>query len=208
MSFVIFMENHWPVIPCAYRWVSSSWALLKSEAMYRKWWAFWFSISYWLVSSGWLWCALTFVLKFGRWIVWFKFWEFMDFSVNHHRYYLPRRKKLTKLMENVRFGFYAFIAFGIPFGLVLWAYSRRLPGMPSYYLKGVTEETRASQDYFIPPISSILFVCFGLLVSSYFGFRKIEAMLIVASKDEEYAKQLNGIGSSTGSITIQQYKHT
>lgn len=111
-------------------------------------------------------------------------------------------------MENVRFGFYAFIAFGIPFCLVLWAYSRRLPGMPSYYLKGVTEETRASQDYFIPPISSILFVCFGLLVSSYFGFRKIEAMLIVASKDEEYAKQLNGIGSSTGSITIQQYKHT
>lgn len=50
--------------------------------------------------------------------------------------------------------------------------------MPSYFLKGLTEATRSSQQYFIPPISSMLFICFLLLIASYFGFRKLNPIVL------------------------------
>lgn len=53
------------------------------------------------------------------------------------------------------------------------AFAVQQPGQPSYYLKGVKENARTPLNYFIPPISSILFICFGLMVASYFGFRNI-----------------------------------
>lgn len=52
--------------------------------------------------------------------------------------------------------------------------------MPSYYLKGYTEATRDSQQYFIPPISTILFISFVLLVASYFGFRQLNPIVLKA----------------------------
>lgn len=58
--------------------------------------------------------------------------------------------------------------------------SKALYGMPSYYLKGQTEATRDSQQYFIPPISSILFISFVLLVASYFGFRELNPIVLKA----------------------------
>lgn len=90
-----------------------------------------------------------------------------------HRYFIPRRREITPRSILFRFIFYTLISFGVPLILVLITVSKQLPGMPSYYLKGLTEATRSSQQFFIPPISSILFICALLLITSYFGFRKL-----------------------------------
>lgn len=60
---------------------------------------------------------------------------------------------------------------------MLLSASKELPGMPSYYLKGLTEATRSSQQYFIPPISTTLFICFVLLTVSFFGFRELDPIV-------------------------------
>lgn len=98
-------------------------------------------------------------------------------TTENKRYIIPRRKLSTPRLILFRFLCYAFISFGVPLVLVLMTYSKQLPGMPSYYLKGITEATHASQQFFIPPISSLLFVCFLLLIVSYFGFRKLNPIV-------------------------------
>lgn len=80
----------------------------------------------------------------------------------------------------IRFIIYATISQGIPIILVCLSASKALHGMPSYYLKGGTEAIRDSQQYFIPPISSILFISFVLLVASYFGFRELDPIVLKA----------------------------
>lgn len=80
----------------------------------------------------------------------------------------------------VRFITYATISLGIPIVLVSLSASKSTNGMPSYYLKGVTEAIRDSQQYFIPPISTILFISFVLLVASYFGFRELDPIVLKA----------------------------
>lgn len=80
----------------------------------------------------------------------------------------------------IRFVIYSTISLGIPIILVSLSASKALYGMPSYYLKGHTEATRDSQQYFIPPISTILFISFVLLVASYFGFRELNPIVLKA----------------------------
>lgn len=94
-----------------------------------------------------------------------------------HRYFIPRRMQITPTMRMSRFLFYATIAQGLPFVFVGLTIHYELSGMPSYFLKGVTVATRSSQQFFIPPISTILFVCFILTIVSFFGFRKLDPLI-------------------------------
>lgn len=76
--------------------------------------------------------------------------------------------------------------------LVLLTIHYQLSGMPSYFLKGVTVATRWSQQFFIPPISTILFGCFLLLVVSYFGFRELNPVMRRVFLRNKQLEQLHG----------------
>lgn len=99
---------------------------------------------------------------------------------NCSRYFIPQRIVIKPLAYIIRFVIYATISQGIPIILVSLSASKALYGMPSYYLKGMSEATRDSQQYFIPPISTILFISFVLLVASYFGFRELNPIVLKA----------------------------
>lgn len=96
-----------------------------------------------------------------------------------HRWFIPRRIELTPRKTLFRFIFYAIICQLVPLVLVLMTkHEAKSNGMPSYFLKGLTEATRSAQQYFIPPISSMLIICFALLIASYFGFRKLNPIVL------------------------------
>uniref|UniRef100_T1GWT3 G-protein coupled receptors family 2 profile 2 domain-containing protein n=1 Tax=Megaselia scalaris TaxID=36166 RepID=T1GWT3_MEGSC len=95
-------------------------------------------------------------------------------------------------------------------GLALTTKLKGLPGMPSYFFQGFTDCTyfiyevsdiaaiRESQRYFIPPVSFILFTCFGLLVATFFGFRKVEKFLsntfeAIPVEDQEMLKNVKKV---------------
>lgn len=113
----------------------------------------------------------------------------------HPRYFIPRHITITPRMRTGRFLFYAAIAQGVPLILVSLTIHYNLPGMPSYFLKGVTVATRWSQQFFIPPISTTLFACFLLLIVAYFGFRELNPLIaatFLRQKNlETYGVQLN-----------------
>ncbi|XP_017066369.1 probable G-protein coupled receptor Mth-like 14 isoform X5 [Drosophila eugracilis] len=62
--------------------------------------------------------------------------------------------------------------YGIP-NQVSLTIQKGLPGMPSYFLQGLTESIRDSQRYFIPPVSTILFLSFLINIISFFGFQRL-----------------------------------
>lgn len=105
----------------------------------------------------------------------------------------------------IRFIIYTTISLGIPIILVCLSASNSLYGMPSYYLKGQTEATRDSQQYFIPPISTILFISFTLLVASYFGFRELDPIVLKAFLAKKLMEKRN-IVEKLDSIDVKYYE--
>ncbi|XP_055378846.1 probable G-protein coupled receptor Mth-like 14 [Condylostylus longicornis] len=106
-------------------------------------------------------------------------------------YFLPRYITITRTIRYCRLGIYACIASFIPLFFVLITYSKRLPGMPSYFYQAWSESVQESQRYFIPPVSACIFSTFCLLVISYFGFRNCDKILLLRGKIE-YRSITNG----------------
>lgn len=124
---------------------------------------------------------------------------------SHCRYFIPRRIEITERFQMYRFIFYAMISQGIPIILVSLAIANNLSGMPSYFLKGVTEATRWSQQFFIPPISTILFVCLLLLIVSYFGFRTLDPIVAKAFLTKKYSEKHN-VQVNVEQVDVQLYE--
>lgn len=96
------------------------------------------------------------------------FWYFcICFNVLLNVWYkLPCCIQLTKSWAAFNFACYCILAFTGPATIVAMTIQKGLPGMPSYFLQGLTESIRDSQRYFIPPVSTVLFLSF--LVSLFF----------------------------------------
>lgn len=90
------------------------------------------------------------------------FWYFVVcFNVLLNVWYkLPCRVQLSKSWATFNFSCYCFFAIAGPSSIVALTVQKGLPGMPSYFLQGLTESIRDSQRYFIPPVSTILFLSF------------------------------------------------
>ncbi|KAH8297872.1 hypothetical protein KR054_012660, partial [Drosophila jambulina] len=88
-------------------------------------------------------------------------------------YKLPCCIQLTKFWAAFNFACYCILAFTGPATIVAMTVQKGLPGMPSYFLQGLTESIRDSQRYFIPPVSTVLFLSFLINIISFFGFQRI-----------------------------------
>lgn len=75
-------------------------------------------------------------------------------------YKLPYYVQWPNYMIGVNFAVYLLISIAGPAILVTLTVQKGLPGMPSYFLQGLTESIRESQRYFIPPVSTILGLSF------------------------------------------------
>ncbi|KRF97800.1 uncharacterized protein Dwil_GK16540 [Drosophila willistoni] len=98
-------------------------------------------------------------------------------------YKLPCCIQLSKTWTMVNFGCYCFVSFTGPSVLVFLTVQKGLPGMPSYFLQGLSESIRESQRYFIPPVSTILFISFLVNIISFFGFQRIDGYLRAEKED-------------------------
>ncbi|XP_016995983.2 probable G-protein coupled receptor Mth-like 14 [Drosophila takahashii] len=103
------------------------------------------------------------------------FWYFcICFNVLLNVWYkLPCCIQLSKPWATFNFACYTVLAFSGPATIVALTVQKGLPGMPSYFLQGLTESIRDSQRYFIPPVSTILFLSFLINIISFFGFQRI-----------------------------------
>lgn len=79
--------------------------------------------------------------------------------------------------KTAHFVAYFMVAMVLPIFLVIYTKIKRIPGMPSYFQQAWNESIKMGQRYFIPPVSTILAICFVLLVLAYFGFRKLDELL-------------------------------
>ncbi|XP_068148300.1 probable G-protein coupled receptor Mth-like 14 [Drosophila tropicalis] len=98
-------------------------------------------------------------------------------------YKLPCCIQLSKTWTMVNFGCYCFVSFTGPSVLVFLTVQKGLPGMPSYFLQGLSESIRESQRYFIPPVSTILFISFLVNIGAFFGFQRIDGYLRAEKED-------------------------
>ncbi|KAI8038958.1 hypothetical protein M5D96_007668 [Drosophila gunungcola] len=103
------------------------------------------------------------------------FWYFcVCFNVLLNVWYkLPCCIQLSKSWATFNFACYTGLAFSGPATIVALTVQKGLPGMPSYFLQGLTESIRDSQRYFIPPVSTVLFLSFLINIISFFGFQRI-----------------------------------
>lgn len=127
------------------------------------------------------------------------------------RWHLPRYKNISQRVKTARFIVYSLVSFGVPLILVVMAISAQEPGQSSYYLKGVIEASRTPLNYFIPPISSILFICFGLLVGAYFGFRNVldmEARAYITQRNLEDGASFYNQGDVSFKVHIDDVERT
>ncbi|XP_034102565.1 probable G-protein coupled receptor Mth-like 14 isoform X1 [Drosophila albomicans] len=100
-------------------------------------------------------------------------------------YKLPYYVQLNKTGTILNFIAYLLIAITGPAILVSLTVQKGLPGMPSYFLQGITESIRESQRYFIPPVSTMLGLSFLVLVVAFFGFQRIKSDGYLLVNDEE-----------------------
>ncbi|KAH8303821.1 hypothetical protein KR018_008571, partial [Drosophila ironensis] len=116
---------------------------------------------------------LGYVIQF--FILSYFFWYFVVcFNVLLNVWYaLPCCVELTKSWAIFNFACYCVFAFAGPSAIVALTVQKGLPGMPSYFLQGLTESIRDSQRYFIPPVSTILFLSFLINILSFFGFQRV-----------------------------------
>ncbi|XP_036325975.1 probable G-protein coupled receptor Mth-like 14 [Rhagoletis pomonella] len=89
-------------------------------------------------------------------------------------YRIPMNKRRTKVQTWLVFGVNLLICCTIAGSLVAMTVHKGLPGMPSYFMQGLTASIRESQRYFIPPVSSFLFLSFIVMMISFFGFQRIK----------------------------------
>ncbi|XP_016975863.1 probable G-protein coupled receptor Mth-like 14 [Drosophila rhopaloa] len=103
------------------------------------------------------------------------FWYFfICFNVLLNVWYkVPCCIRLSKPWATFNFACYTLLAFSGPATIVALTAQKGLPGMPSYFIQGLTESIRDSQRYFIPPVSTILFLSFLINIISFFGFQRI-----------------------------------
>ncbi|XP_032599271.1 probable G-protein coupled receptor Mth-like 14 isoform X1 [Drosophila grimshawi] len=103
-------------------------------------------------------------------------------------YKLPYYIQFNKTWTILNFGAYCVFSITGPAILVSLTVQKGLPGMPSYFLQGLTESIRESQRYFIPPVSTILGLSFLVMVISFFGFQRIKSVgYLIANDDEKNA---------------------
>ncbi|KAH8365526.1 hypothetical protein KR093_001690 [Drosophila rubida] len=103
-------------------------------------------------------------------------------------YKLPYYVQLNKTGTILNFIAYLLIAITGPAILVSMTVQKGLPGMPSYFLQGITESIRESQRYFIPPVSTMLGLSFLVLVGAFFGFQRIKSDgYLLVNEDEKDA---------------------
>ncbi|KAL7733591.1 hypothetical protein ACLKA6_005054 [Drosophila palustris] len=100
-------------------------------------------------------------------------------------YKLPYYVQLSNTWTILNFTAYLFIAITGPAILVSLTVQKGLPGMPSYFLQGLTESIRESQRYFIPPVSTILGLSFLVMVIAFFGFQRIKTDGYLRAHDDE-----------------------
>ncbi|XP_043069989.1 probable G-protein coupled receptor Mth-like 14 isoform X3 [Drosophila bipectinata] len=114
------------------------------------------------------------------------FWYFVVcFNVLLNVWYkLPCRVQLSKSWATFNFACYCFFAIAGPSSIVALTVQKGLPGMPSYFLQGLTESIRDSQRYFIPPVSTILFLSFLINILSFFGFQRVKGYELAEKKDQ------------------------
>ncbi|XP_037718688.1 probable G-protein coupled receptor Mth-like 14 isoform X2 [Drosophila subpulchrella] len=114
------------------------------------------------------------------------FWYFcICFNVLLNVWYkLPCCIQLSKSWATFNFTCYTVLAFSVPATIVALTVQKGLPGMPSYFLQGLTESIRDSQRYFIPPVSTILFLSFLINIISFFGFQRINEYAKVEKGDQ------------------------
>ncbi|KAH8416273.1 hypothetical protein KR222_002051, partial [Zaprionus bogoriensis] len=116
-------------------------------------------------------------------------------------YKLPYYVQLPNHWIGINFAVYLLVSISGPAILVTLTVQKGLPGMPSYFLQGLTESIRESQRYFIPPVSTILGLCFLVMVISFFGFQRI--------KSERYLPALNDekeTGAPPRNFDIEKYE--
>ncbi|XP_017066366.1 probable G-protein coupled receptor Mth-like 14 isoform X2 [Drosophila eugracilis] len=103
------------------------------------------------------------------------FWYFcICFNVLLNVWYkLPCCIQLSKAWSTFNFACYTLLSFSGSAAIVSLTIQKGLPGMPSYFLQGLTESIRDSQRYFIPPVSTILFLSFLINIISFFGFQRL-----------------------------------
>ncbi|KRG05680.1 probable G-protein coupled receptor Mth-like 14 isoform X1 [Drosophila mojavensis] len=100
-------------------------------------------------------------------------------------YKLPRYVQFNKMWTIVNFGVYCAFAIVGPAILVTLTVQKGLPGMPSYFQKGLTESIRESQRYFIPPVSTLLGLSFLAMVVAFFGFQRIKTDGYLRANEDE-----------------------
>ncbi|XP_034480489.1 probable G-protein coupled receptor Mth-like 14 isoform X2 [Drosophila innubila] len=98
---------------------------------------------------------------------------------------LPYYIQLNNTWTILNFTAYLFIAITGPAIMVSLTVQKGLPGMPSYFLQGLTESIRESQRYFIPPVSTILGLSFLVMVIAFFGFQRIKSDGYLRAHDDE-----------------------
>ncbi|XP_039966733.1 probable G-protein coupled receptor Mth-like 14 isoform X1 [Bactrocera neohumeralis] len=97
---------------------------------------------------------------------------------------IPSNKRASKLTVWCVFGGHSLVCYSVAGSLVAFTIHKGLPGMPSYFMQGLTASIRESQRYFIPPVSSFLFLSFIVMMISFFGFQKIKKQKVeTAAKD-------------------------
>lgn len=100
-------------------------------------------------------------------------------------YKLPCYIQFNNTWTILNFTAYLFIAITGPAILVSLTVQKGLPGMPSYFLQGLTESIRESQRYFIPPVSTLLGLSFLVMVMAFFGFQRIKSDGYLRANDDE-----------------------
>ncbi|XP_067647637.1 probable G-protein coupled receptor Mth-like 14 [Eurosta solidaginis] len=98
-------------------------------------------------------------------------------------YRIPMNKRCSKVRVWCVFGVNWLICCTVAGSLVAMTIHKGLPGMPSYFMQGVTASIRESQRYFIPPVSSFLFLSFIALMIAFFGFQKVKKHKTAASAE-------------------------
>ncbi|XP_028899418.2 probable G-protein coupled receptor Mth-like 14 isoform X3 [Zeugodacus cucurbitae] len=89
-------------------------------------------------------------------------------------YRIPVNKRASKMVVWSVFAGHSLICYSVAGLLVALTIHKGLPGMPSYFMQGLTASIRESQRYFIPPVSTFLFLSFIVMMISFFGFQKLK----------------------------------
>ncbi|XP_054733091.1 probable G-protein coupled receptor Mth-like 14 isoform X1 [Anastrepha obliqua] len=122
-------------------------------------------------------------------------------------YRIPRNKRRSKVQMWCVFSINLLICCGIAGSLVAMTVHKGLPGMPSYFVQGLTASIRESQRYFIPPVSSLLFLSFIVMIISFFGFQRIKKHKTnAAAKDSKNGTLYTNVTTEIDEMKYEEVK--